>query len=139
MQGKWIVIISLILLTLPTSHSLIFPADAADEIYEPGFVEWELNKNNRIYISGTENDVNLTRDYQAASMGNVIIRSLQPASIGPISLPPLEMGFSGTFNISTYVSAWVQAGTGLPLAQCRTQNPVNIDVTVQIGGYTYFG
>jgi len=139
MQGKWIVIISLILLTLPTSHSLIFPADAADEIYEPGFVEWELNKNNRIYLSGTENDVNLTRDYQAASMGNVIIRSLQPASIGPISLPPLEMGFSGTFNISTYVSAWVQAGTGLPLAQCRTQNPVNIDVTVQIGSYTYFG
>ncbi len=139
MQGKLIAIISLFILALPVSHLLVSPVNAADEIYEPGFVEWDINNHHRIYLSGPQNDVNLTRDYQGASMGNVIIRSGQPASIGPISLPPLEMGFSGTFNVSTYISAWVQAGTGLPLLQCRTNNPVNIDVTVQIGSYTYFG
>ena len=137
MQSRCIVIISLFLLALPSSHYLINSVNAADDIYEPGFVEWDINNHHRVYLTGAENEVNLTRDYQAASMGNVEIRSGQPASIGPISLPPLEMGFSGTFNISTYISAWVQAGTGLPLLQCRTQNPVNLDVTVTIGSFTY--
>ena len=54
-------------------------------------------------------------------------------------MPPLEMGFNGSFGISTYVAAYVQAGTGFPLAQCRTQNPVTIDTQVQIGDFSYFG
>ena len=139
MQTRWVAIFLLSLLVIPYCSNLSSQVSAEDDIYEPGFVEWDVNNNHRIYISGPENDVNLTRDYQGASMGNTMIRLGQSASIGPLTLPPLEMGFSGTFNISTYISAYVQAGTGLPLAQCRTQNPVNIDVTVQIGNYSYFG
>ena len=118
---------------------MVTNASADKETYEAGFVEWDINNVHRIYISGAGNDVNLTRDYQGASMGNVLIRSGQSASIGPLSMPPLEMGFNGTFNISTYIAAYVQAGTGFPLAQCRTNNPVTIDTQVQIGDFSYFG
>ena len=54
-------------------------------------------------------------------------------------MPPLEMGFSGSFEISTFIAAYVQAGTGFPLAQCRTQFPVTVETVVQIGNYSYFG
>ena len=124
---------------IPSFTSVITNASAEDEIYEAGFVEWDINNVHRIYISGAGNDVNLTRDYQGASMGNVLIRSGQSASIGPLSMPPLEMGFNGSFNISTYIAAYVQAGTGFPLAQCRTNNPVTIDTQVQIGDFIYSG
>ena len=139
MQRRWIALFALLCMLIPSFTSVITNASAEDEIYEAGFVEWDINNVHRIYISGAGNDVNLTRDYQGASMGNVLIRSGQSASIGPLSMPPLEMGFNGTFNISTYIAAYVQAGTGFPLAQCRTNNPVTIDTQVQIGDFTYSG
>jgi hypothetical protein len=138
MQRRWIALIALLCIAIPSVGPLITNASAADETYEAGFVEWNVNNNHRIYISGPANDVNLTRDYQGADMGSVGIRSGQSASIGPLSMPPLEMGFNGTFNISTYVAAYVQAGTGFPLAQCRTSNPVTIDTQIQIGDFSFF-
>jgi hypothetical protein len=137
MQRRWIALFALLCILIPSVGPLISNASAADETYEPGFVEWDINNNHRIYISGTANDVNLTRDYQSSSTGNIGIRSGQGASIGPLSMPPLEMGFNGTFNISTYVAAYVQAGTGFPLAQCRTNNPVTIDTQIQIGDFSF--
>lgn len=137
MQRRWIALIALLCIVIPSISPLISNASGEDEIYEAGFVEWDVNNLHRIYISGPENDVNLTRDYQGAAMGNVQIRTGQSASVGPLSMPPLEMGFNGTFEISTYVAAYVQAGTGFPLAQCRTNNPVTIDTQVQIGDFSY--
>ena len=138
MQRRWIALIALLCIVIPSVGPLITNASAADETYEAGFVEWNVNKHHRIYISGPANDVNLTRDYQGADMGSVGIRFGQSASIGPLSMPPLEMGFNGTFNISTHVAAYVQAGTGLPLGQCRTSNPVTIDTQIQIGDFSFF-
>ena len=137
MQRRWIALIALLCIVIPSVGPLITNASAADETYEAGFVEWNVNKHHRIYISGPANDVNLTRDYQGADMGSVGLTFGQSASIGPLSMPPLEMGFNGTFNISTYVAAYVQAGTGLPLAQCRTSNPVTIDTQIQIGDFSF--
>jgi hypothetical protein len=138
MQRRWIALFALLCILIPSVGPLISNASAADETYEPGFVEWDINNNHRIYISGTANDVNLTRDYQGASIGNIGIRSGQSASIGPLSMPPLEMDFNGTFNISTYVAAYVESGTGNPLLQCRTNNPVTIDTQIQIGDFAFF-
>ena len=139
MQRRWIALIALLCIVIPSISPLISNASGEDEIYEAGFVEWDVNNLHRIYISGPENDVNLTRDYQGAAMGNVQIRTGQSASVGPLSMPPLEMGFNGTFEISTYVAAYVQAGTGIPVFQCRTNNPVTIDTQVQIGDFSYSG
>ena len=139
MQRRWIALVALLCIVIPSVSPLISNASGEDATYEAGFVEWNVNDLHRIYISGPENDVNLTRDYQGAAMGNVLIRAGQTASIGPLSMPPLEMGFNGTFNISTYVAAYVQGGSGNPLTQCRTQNPVTIETQVQIGDFSYFG
>ena len=54
-------------------------------------------------------------------------------------MPPLKMGFNGTFEISTYIAAFVQAGTQFVPLQCRNNVPVTIETQVQIGNYTYFG
>ena len=145
MQRKAIALFALSCICLVSISPVIQNANAQDEIYEPGFVEWDINNLHRIYLTNVEESVNLTRDKEAASMGNVLIRTGQTASIGPLSMPPLEMGFSGTFNVSTYLAAYVQAGTGLPLLQCRTNNPVTLETQLQIaepGGeirYTYIG
>ena len=137
MQRRWIALIALLCIVIPSAGPLITNASAADETYEAGFVEWNVNNHHRIYISGPANDVNLTRDYQGADMGSVGITFGQSASIGPLSMPPLEMGFNGTFNISTYVAAYVQAGTGILPLQCRTNNPVTIDTQIQIGDFSF--
>lgn len=139
MQRRWIALVALLCIVIPSVSPLISNASGEDATYEAGFVEWNVNDLHRIYISGPENDVNLTRDYQGAAMGNVLIRAGQTASIGPLSMPPLEMGFNGTFNISTYVAAYVQGGSGFVPGQCRTQNPVTIETQVQIGDFSYFG
>ena len=139
MQRRFVIGIALLCILITSTSPMISSVSGEDEIYKPGFVEWNVNDNHRIYISGPANDVNLTRDYLGATMGNVMIRSGQSASIGPLQMPPLEMGFTGTFEISTYVAAYVQAGTGLPLAQCRTNFPVTIETQVQIGDYLYTG
>jgi hypothetical protein len=141
MQRRWIALFALLCIVIPSVGPLISNASAADETYEPGFVEWDINNNHRIYISGTgdaADAVNLTRDYQGASIGNIGIRSGQSASIGPLSMPPLEMGFNGTFNISTYVAAYVESGTGNPLLRCDNNNPVTIDTQIEIGDFTFF-
>ena len=139
MQGRWIALFALLCVLIPTTGPLISNASGDDATYEPGFVEWDVNDVHRIYLDGPINDVNLTRDYQAASIGNMGITAGQGQSTGVLSMPPLEMGFNGSFGISTYVGAYVQAGTGFPLAQCRTTNPVTIDTQVQIGDFSYFG
>jgi len=125
---------------IPSFTSMVTNASANNETYEAGFVEWDINNIHQIYLSGDDDDdVNLTRDYQGASMGNVLISSGRSASIGPLSMPPLEMGFNGTFNISTYIAAYMQVGSGVSWLQCKTNNPVTIDTQVQIGDFSYFG
>ena len=139
MQRRWMAIFALLCICIPALTPVITNASGEDEIYEPGYVRWEGNQYHRIYLSGAESEVNLTRDYQGSAMGNSLLQAGQSVSIGPLSMPPLEMGFSGSFEISTFIAAYVQAGTGFPLAQCRTQFPVTIETQVQIGNYSYFG
>ena len=139
MQRRWMAIFALLCISIPALTPVITNASGEDEIYEPGYVRWEGNQFHRIYLSGAENEVNLTRDYQGSAMGSTQLQAGQGVSIGPLSMPPLEMGFSGSFEISTFIAAYVQAGTGFPLAQCRTQFPVTIETQVQIGNYSYFG
>ena len=139
MQRRWLAIFALLCICIPALTPVITNASGEDEIYEPGYVRWEGNQYHRIYLSGAESEVNLTRDYQGSAMGNSLLQAGQSVSIGPLSMPPLEMGFSGSFEISTFIAAYVQAGTGFPLAQCRTQFPVTIEAQVQIGNYSYFG
>lgn len=139
MQRRWVAIFALLCICIPTLTPVITNASGEDDIYEPGYVRWEGNQLHRIYLSGAESEVNLTRDYQGSAMGSTQLQAGQSVSIGPLSMPPLEMGFSGSFEISTFIAAYVQAGTGFPLAQCRTQFPVTIETVVQIGNYSYFG
>ena len=139
MQRRWMAIFALLCICIPALTPVITNASGEDDIYEPGYVRWEGNQLHRIYLSGAESEVNLTRDYQGSAMGSTQLQAGQSVSIGPLSMPPLEMGFSGSFEISTYIAAYVQAGTGFPLAQCRTQFPVTIETVVQIGNYTYSG
>ena len=139
MQRGWLAIFALLCICIPVVNPLISNASGNDDIYEPGYVRWEGNELHRIYLSGSESDVNLTRDYQGASMGDVQSQLGQGASIGPLSMPPLKMGFNGTFEISTYIAAFVQAGTQFVPLQCRNNVPVTIETQVQIGNYTYFG
>ena len=139
MQRRWMAIFSLLCICIPVLTPVITNASGEDEMYEPGYVRWEGNQLHRIYLSGAESEVNLTRDYQGSAMGSTQLQAGQGVSIGPLSMPPLEMGFNGSFEISTFIAAFVQAGTGFPLAQCRTQFPVTIETQVQIGNYNYFG
>ncbi|MDP6869286.1 MAG: hypothetical protein QGI21_00730 [Candidatus Poseidoniaceae archaeon] len=138
MRRGLILFIALLCMTLPQLSDIAFEASAADETYEPGFVEWNVGQGHRIYISGDGNNVNLTRDYEATDEGTVMVRAGQSGSLGPLTMPPLEMGFSGTFNISSFVSAYLGPGT-VNQALCRSQWPLEVTTTVTIGDSTYVG
>ena len=144
MRNRWILLIALLCFTLPQASPLLETAEGADETYKPGFVEWNVGQLHRIYISGDDSDINLTRDYEGTSEGSIEVGGigsflfpvLDTVSIGPLSMPPLQMGFNGTFNISTFVSAHLVSGN--PQA-CRSQFPLTIETTVEIGNTTYTG
>ena len=141
MRGGWVLLIAVLCMSLPHTSSLLDNAEAADVTYEAGFVEWNVNNLHRIYISGDSEEINLTRDYQGKSEGHVQIGGAgtvfnplpTSTTVGPLSMPPLEMGFNGTFNISTFVSAHLVSGN--PQA-CRSQFPLTIETTVEIGNIT---
>lgn len=139
MQARWIALFALLCIVIPSVGPLVSNASGEDEIYEPGFVEWNVNNNHRIFISGDGENANLTRDYQGSSIGSVLISSGRSASIGPLTMPPLEMGFNGTFNVSTFVAAYVVSGSNLNFPSCQTQFPVTIDTQVEIGDLIYSG
>ncbi|GIQ96200.1 MAG: hypothetical protein CM15mP1_0960 [Methanobacteriota archaeon] len=83
--------------------------------------------------------VNLTRDTRAQQW---VVPNFKPDKVYLLALYQCHLwrwGFNGSFEISTFIAAFVQAGTGFPLAQCRTQFPVTIETQVQIGNYSYFG
>ena len=123
MQARWIALFALLCIVIPSVGPLVSNASGEDKIYEPGFVEWNVNNNHRIFISGDGENANLTRDYQGSSIGSVLISSGRSASIGPLTMPPLEMGFNGTFNVSTFVAAYVVSGSNLNFPSCQTQFP----------------
>ena len=86
--------------------------------YEPGYVNWEGKELNRIYLSDSGEDVNLTRDFVGKSSGSVPLTAGQPVSIGPLSMPPLENGFNGSYEISTYIGAYMVSGPQSDLLNC---------------------
>ena len=73
MQRRWVAIFALLCICVPTLTPVITNASGEDEIYEPGYVRWEGNQLHRIYLSGAESEVNLTRDYQGSAMGLSLI------------------------------------------------------------------
>ena len=98
MQRRWMAIFALLCICIPALTPVITNASGEDEIYEPGYVRWEGNQFHRIYLSGAESELNLTRDYQGSAMGSTQLQAGQSVSIGPLSMPPLEMGFSGSLR-----------------------------------------
>jgi len=144
MQRRWIALIALLCIVIPPTGPILSDIASAEESYEAGYVEWEGKNVHNIYLSGPYEEVGLTRDYQGKSMGNAVIRSGVDATIGPIEMPPLEMGINGVFNISTYIASFVQGGPGAITLQCRPAGsinpyPVTIETQVKIGNFTYFG
>ncbi len=134
MRREWILIVALLCFTLPHVSPLVDTASAKDDYTNaPPF--WETHDQNRIYLSGDGADVNLTRDYQGASQGAVTVRSGQSASIGPLSMPPLEMGFTGQFDVSAFTAAYRVSGDR---QACQITNAqLTIDYTIVIGSETY--
>ena len=52
-----------------------------------------------IYLSDSGSDVNLTRDFVGKSTGSIPLTGGQTVSIGPLSMPSLENGFNGSYEI----------------------------------------
>ena len=139
MQRSWIAVFALFCMSAMIAGPAITNASGEVTEYEPGYVNWEGKELNRIYLSDSGEDVNLTRDFVGKSSGSVPLTAGQPVSIGPLSMPPLENGFNGSYEISTYIGAYMVSGPQSDLLNCRNQNPVTIETQVTIGNYTYFG
>ena len=140
MQRGWIAIFALLCISIPALAPIVNNASAQGEEYEPGYVSWEGKNLHRIYLSGSGEDVNLTRSYLGKTIGNIELSPTQQSvDIGTISMPPLETGFNGSFEISTFVAAYVVSGANILWGQCRDEVPVTIETQVTIGNYTYFG
>ena len=120
MAKGWLLLIAVLCFSLPQVSPLIDNASAIVQNYEPGYTEWELENTHRIYITGDGEDVNLTRDYKGASEGDVGINFNQQLNLGPLSLPPLENSFNGTFiNGNRTERGVIKAGDSVRLGTLR--------------------
>ena len=137
MAKGWLLLIAVLCFSLPQVSPLIDNASAIVQNYEPGYTEWELENTHRIYITGDGEDVNLTRDYKGASEGDVGINFNQQLNLGPLSLPPLENSFNGTFNVSTFMAAYLAGGTNAQACSILQQS-LTVTTTISIGGTDIF-
>ncbi|RZD38942.1 MAG: hypothetical protein CXT71_05835 [Methanobacteriota archaeon] len=138
MAKGWLLLFAVLCFSLPQVSPLLNNVAAAGENYEAGYTEWDLKNAHRIYISGDGTDINLTRDYQGRSEGNIGISFNQQLNLGPLSLPPLENSFNGTFNVSTFVAAYLAGGTNSIACKIPVQQRLTVTTTISIGGVNIF-
>ena len=114
MGPRWLAVFATAVLTLAIIPALDSAAGENDDIYEPGFTQWDVNNHNRLYVSGDDSDAELIRNNPPNSGQFTSFRTATPVEVFNIETPPLAEGFNASLNISTYFSAVISSGAGFP-------------------------
>ncbi|MFB1005826.1 MAG: hypothetical protein QMC59_05020 [Candidatus Poseidoniaceae archaeon] len=102
-------------------------ASAADDpVYEPGFIEWEIDEMERLFVEGLDaEEAVLQRGRTDNAVGGFSVNSnAGPVPVFTISSPPVLTPINATVNMSVFFSAYIETG---PLSHDScTRQPANV-------------
>lgn len=124
--------IPLLLLTLMLGMGLASSVSAfEDPVYEAGYVDWEINPIERLYVEGMdETDAVLQRQKSDNVPGGISINSGFSGQILNLNSEPIQNGFSATVNMSVFFSVYLDQGAGPQT--CVREEQFNLDGTTTL-------
>lgn len=113
MRQRHLALVLLILLLGVTASG--FAKAAEDPIYEPGFVEWNIDQNERLFVEGlnVEEAVLQRGRTDNAAGSHPVTSGAGVVQVMTISSQPLAYGINATVNMSVFFSAYID-GIGGP-------------------------
>lgn len=121
-------------------------AQAEDQIWDAGFVEWEVEDTHRLYVEGNDSsDSVLQRSSPDSVPGRFTLNGI-PGSpmtqVFSLSSPPIVNPLNGSVSISVFFSAILENS---PERACTTLNPLTLNnaptvmnYVVSVGGSTIY-
>ena len=85
-----------------------------DATYEPGFVEWEINPLERLFVEGSDvEEAVLQREQTDSAVGGFTVGPTNgPVPIFTLQSPPVEQPVEAQVFMSVYFSAIIEGGGG---------------------------
>ena len=135
-QRKLVLVMLALLLGVMASGAV---KAANDPVYQPGFVEWNIEPMERLFVEGLNSEeAVLQRQRTDNAVGNQPVNSFSGMNqIFSISSPPLQNPVNATVNMTVFMSAYID-GVGGPQYCERTafgtDNSFTMVYSVDAGG-----
>ena len=100
-----------------------------DPVYEPGYIDWEINPMERLFVEGLDvEEAVLQRGRTDNAVGGFSFNAgAGPVPVFSISSPPIQQPINATVNMSVFFSAYIETG---PLShESCTRQPIATDPT----------
>lgn len=112
MRQRHLALVLLILLLGVTASG--FAKAAEDPVYKPGFVEWDIDQNERLFVEGLNvEEAVLQRGRTDNAVGSHPVTSgAGVVQVMTISSQPLAYGINTTVNMSVFFSAYIDGFGG---------------------------
>lgn len=106
--------------------------------YEPGFVEWTINPNERLYVEGLDvEEAVLQRGQTDSAVGGFTVGLTNgPVPVFTLQSPPVEQPVEADVLMSVYFSAILQGGGGPQTCTRQTLGDpsTTLSYSVSVGG-----
>ena len=106
--------------------------------YEPGFVEWTINPNERLYVEGLDvEEAVLQRGQTDSAVGGFTVWLTNgPVPVFTLQSPPVEQPVEADVFMSVYFSAILQGGGGPQTCTRQTlvDSSTTLSYSVSVGG-----
>ena len=134
-QRKLVLVMLALLLGVMASGAV---KAANDPVYEPGFVEWNIEPLERLFVEGLDaEEAVLQRQRTDNAVGSQAVNTFSGMSqIFSVSSPPLQNPINATVNMTVFMSAYID-GVGGPQyceRQTFTDSSFTMVYSVDAGG-----
>ena len=109
-----------------------FASAAEDPVYNPGYIDWEIDPMERLFVEGLDSEeAVLQRGRTDNAVGGFSFNAgAGPTPVFTISSPPIQQPINATVNMSVFFSVFIETG---PLShESCTRQPAIIDRTTTL-------
>ena len=103
-----------------------YASAARDAVYEPGYIDWEIDEMERLFVEGLDvEEAVLQRGRTDNAVGGFSVNAgAGPVEVFTISSPPVQHAINATVNMSVFFSAYIETGP-LSHESCTRQTLVD--------------
>ena len=109
-----------------------------DEVFEPGYVEWEINSHERLYVEGANSeDAVLQRGQTDSAVGGFTVGvTPNPVPVFTVQSPPVEEAVNASVMMGVYFSVILDGGVGPRTCtnQVFVEKSTTLYYSVSVGG-----